>query len=320
MNYSLANSTGNETSDFSENNCFLPVAHGLALITTNAIVGVLGTLGNLLVCVAIVSNARPRRSSNYLLFSLAIADLIITMVCEPLVVAILGKITFFDDCAANLERPYKILSRFSCSASVIHMAAISVDRFIAIAYPLHYKSIVDGYGLKVMLITSWTLPITVPILSAVIPPDFPKGFLGVSMFGLGYATVFLSYSLIVISLVKHRKERIQLRAHSSGDISQSSVEVRVAFTLAIVIIVFTASWFPLVIVLFAAGKLLVKRQGVAFMWIRTLALSNSVMNFVIYGSRMKNFRESYAVFGRKIVGAVRPKCSRTRVYDLSNFS
>ena len=318
MNYSLEN-TNDETSNFSAKDCFLPVAHGVALITANSIVGVCGTLGNLMVCVAVVTNPRLRRSSNYLLFSLAIADLIVTMVCEPLVVAILGKITFFNDCSANLERPYQILSRLSCSASVVHMAAISVDRFIAVVYPLHYKSIVESYGLKVMLIMSWSLPIAVPILSAIIPADFPKGFLGLSMFALGYATVFLSYSLIVISLVKHRKQRNQLRAHSSGDISQSSVEIRVAFTLAIVIIVFTASWFPMVIVFFATGKLLVKRQGTSFMWIRTVALSNSAMNFVIYGSRMRHFREAYVVFGRKILGALRkPKCSRSRVYNLSN--
>ncbi|XP_078372698.1 adenosine receptor A2a-like [Oculina patagonica] len=318
MNYSLENTSNPEPIVPVEPDCSLPVAHGVALISTNAIVGVLGTIGNFLVCVAVVTSPRLRRSSNYLLFSLAIADLIVTMVCEPLVVAVLVKMTFFNDCAANLERPYQILSRLSCSSSVVHMAAISVDRFIAVVYPLHYKSIVETYGLKAMLITSWALPIAVPILAAIIPADFPKGFLGVSMFALGYATVLLSYLLIVISLAKHRKERNQLRAHSSSDITQSSVEIRVAFTLAIVIIVFTASWFPLVTVFFATGKLLVKRHGIAFMWIRTLALSNSAMNFVIYGSRMRNFREAYAVFGRKVLGTVRPTCSRTRVYNVSD--
>ena len=47
-----------------ERDCFLPVVHGIALITTNAIIGMLGTLDNLLVCVAVITNPRLRRSSN----------------------------------------------------------------------------------------------------------------------------------------------------------------------------------------------------------------------------------------------------------------
>ena len=62
------------------NSCFLPMAPGIALITINAIVCVLGSLGNLLVCLAIATNSRLRRASNYLLFSLAIADLIVTLI------------------------------------------------------------------------------------------------------------------------------------------------------------------------------------------------------------------------------------------------
>ena len=64
------------------NSCSLSMAHGIPLIVVNAIVCVLGSLGNLLVCLAIATNSRLRRTSNYLLFSLAVADLIVTLICE----------------------------------------------------------------------------------------------------------------------------------------------------------------------------------------------------------------------------------------------
>jgi len=317
MNYSLEN-TSNETFNLSSKNCSLPLAHGVALITVNSIVGVFGTLGNLLVCVAVITNPYLRRSSNYLLLSLAIADLIVTMVCEPLVVAIFGMRTFVNDCATDLELAYRILSMLSCSASVAHMAAISVDRFIAVVYPLHHRRIMDNCGLKAMLITCWAYPITVPILSFVIPKNFPQGYLGLAMFAASYVTIFLCYSVIVISLVKHRKQGNQLRIRSSRDTSQSRrVEIRVAFTLAIVIIVFTVCWFPLIVIMFATRKPLVKRHGVAYMWMRTLALSNSAINFLVYGSRMQIFREAFFVIGNKIVVSMTPKCSRTRVYNFT---
>ncbi|XP_020630455.1 melanocortin receptor 4-like [Orbicella faveolata] len=183
------------------------------------------------------------------------------MVCEPLLVAILGKITFFNDCAANVERIYKTLSRVSCFASVAHMAAISVDRFISVVYPLRYKSIMESRGLKIMLTASWLFPFTVPILSVSIPDSFPKALLAVGAFTFMYAIIVVFYSLLVAFLVKRRKQRNKLRAHSSGNANQSSVEIRVAFTLAIVISIFTACWFPLMISFFAAGETLVRPQA-----------------------------------------------------------
>ena len=63
------------------------------------------------------------------------ADLIVTMVCEPLVVGIVAKKTFFNDCVSNLRLVYVVSSNFSFPASVSHLAAISVDRFLAVIGP-----------------------------------------------------------------------------------------------------------------------------------------------------------------------------------------
>ena len=315
MNYSFEN-TRNTNANYSVQDCSLPVAHGVALITTNALVCLLGTLGNLLVCVVIATNPRLRRNPNFLLFSLAVADLIVTMVCEPLVVAILAKKTFFNECATSLELPFQILSRLSCSSSVIHMAAISVDRFIAVVFPLHHMYIMESYGLKTMLIASWTVPILVPVLNRFVPQSFPKAFLGLGMFGLCYLIIVVSYLAIVISLLKHKREtnRLGLRSSSNAD---SRVEVRVALTLAIVIAVFTACWIPFFVVFMVTGKLLLKRYGTAYMWIRTLALSNSAMNFLIYGSKLNNFHEGFALICRKAFGILTRIFSRTMVYHVN---
>ena len=211
-----------------------------------------------------------------------------------------------------------ILSMLSCSASVLHMAAISIDRFIAVVFPLHHRAMSDTCRLKAMLITCWAYPISVPILSAVVPPTFPKDIFALLMFAISYGIIFLSYSLIVISLVRHKRQEKQLEMRRNSNAShQTHVEIRVASTLGIVILVFTACWLPFVVVLYATGRLLIKKHGVAYMWIRTLALSNSAINFSIYGSRMQNFREAFAATGRKVLGAFTRQCSRTQVYDLN---
>lgn len=103
LNYS--NTSNAKGTNNSEEDCSLEAAHGISLLTTNLLVCIIGSLGNLLVCVAVGTNPRLRRSSNFLLFSLAIADLIVTMVCEPIFVAVLVKKTFFSDCALSIEVP-----------------------------------------------------------------------------------------------------------------------------------------------------------------------------------------------------------------------
>ena len=124
----MRNNSLGDITNLSASDCSLPLAHGFGLMAANSVGALVGTFGNFLVCTAVLyTSPRLRRCSNYLLVSLAIADLIVTMVCEPLVVGIVAKKTFFNDCASNLELAYVVSSNFSCSASVMHLAAISVD-------------------------------------------------------------------------------------------------------------------------------------------------------------------------------------------------
>ena len=297
----MSNSTSDPPSNFSLEDCSLPIDHGIALISTNAIVGVFGTFGNLLVCVAVATNPRLRRPSNFLLFSLAIADLLVTMVCEPFVVASLAKRTFQNLCAESVEFAYWEIINFSASASVVHMSVISVDRLLAVVWPLRHKSMMGNFGLKPMLGVSWILPFSFFILRKFIqaPPQV-KAFLNLAVLIICYATVFVSYSAIVLSLIRQRKLTEKIRVRSPND-AHFRREIRVAFTLAIVIIVFTVCWFPLFVVFAAAGRSLVKVHGVAQMWIKTLALSNSAINFLIYGARIRNFSSTYVDIFKKIL-------------------
>ena len=182
MNESLENS----------NSCSFPMAHGIPLIAINFIICVLGSLGNFLVCLAITTNSRLRRASNYLLFSLAIADLIVTLVCEPLLLKVIIQRTFFHECTEWLQRTYSLLSQISCSTSVYHMVAISFDRFVAVVFPLRHRNFIEGCGLKLMLIISWSIPILGRVLRAIVPPaTYPGHFFWIGSFCLELFLYFL---------------------------------------------------------------------------------------------------------------------------------
>ena len=131
------------------------------------------------------------------------------------------------------------------------------------------------------------------------------------VFTLCYAIVLVSYFPIVIHLAKQRKQREQMSASPSA--VNSRLTIRVTFTLAIVIVVFTACWFPLFLVhLFIAFAVNAQRPLVK-MWIWTVGLSNSAMNFLIYGARTRNFGHTYVEIFRKILSYAGVKSRRRRV-------
>ena len=285
------------------NSCFLPLAHGIPLITINAIVCVLGSLGNVLVCLAIATNPPLRRASNYLLFSLAIADLIVTLVCEPLILEFISNLTFFHGCITSLKQlVYSALVSLSCQASIIHLATISLDRFVAVGFPLRHKIFMDKGGFKVMLIVSWSIPILVSVLSFIIPPasSLVLSF-GFFIFAFSGLSIFFFNFLIVVVLLHRKKTTRQLRARKVSLKLTARIEVHVTCTLAIATGVFIICWVPpmMILAVFAAKTL--KQNGPLHMWLQTLALSNSAMNFLIYSAKIGDFRDAFVGIVRKIL-------------------
>ena len=166
-------------------------------LTVNAIVGVLGSLGNWLVCWAIATNSRLRRSSNYLLFSLPIADLIVTLICEPIVLKFISQLTFFHKCRTSAEElVYHVLVSLSCQTSFFHLVSIRIDRFVAVAFPVRHKIFMEKGGLNVMLIASWSLPILTSVLFNIIPTGSTPVFdlIGFGIFSFSGFSIFFFFT------------------------------------------------------------------------------------------------------------------------------
>ena len=282
--------------------CSLSVGHGIALVMVNSLAAVLGTFGNILVCTAVLYvNPRLRSCANYLLVSLAIADLIVTMVSEPLFVAVVGKRAFAGDCAANLGLAFDVSSNLSCAASVMHLAAISVDRFLAVIFPLRHGRIMKNYGLKTILIVVWGEALVFTSLRVLFLIE--TYYLVLVSFVVSYALIIGCYLSIVVFLAKEKKRKDALRAKPTVTV-KSKVERRAAVTFAIAIGVFTVSWLPFIVVFYTSGESLLKMHEEASLWLTTLALSNSAVNVLIYSARIRDFRDAFALICRKILRCV----------------
>ena len=106
---------------------------------------------------------------------------------------------------------YHVLVSLSCQTSFFHLVSISIDRFVAVAFPLRHKIFMEKGGLKVMLIASWSLPILNSVLSNTIPTGSNPVFdlIGFVIFSFSGLSIFLFHFLIVVVLLHHRKKTKQ---------------------------------------------------------------------------------------------------------------
>ena len=96
--------------------------------------------GNLIVCIAVLKD--PFRSLKtpftFFVVNLAVADLVVGAVTEPL-----SALTHFREGFSLEVRHYVVPIHmsyfFSCTASVLNLAALTADRLAAISYPLQYR-------------------------------------------------------------------------------------------------------------------------------------------------------------------------------------
>ncbi|XP_058129096.1 uncharacterized protein LOC131287179 [Anopheles ziemanni] len=102
-----------------------------------AIILVFGTAaGNILVCLAIVWERRLQNVTNYFLMSLAITDLMVALSVMPLGILTLVKGRFPLDSEYCLV--WICLDVLFCTASIMHLCTISVDRYLSLRYPMKF--------------------------------------------------------------------------------------------------------------------------------------------------------------------------------------
>ncbi|XP_070165519.1 orexin receptor type 2 isoform X2 [Polyergus mexicanus] len=108
------------------------------LIAMHSIVFVVGLIGNALVCMAVYRNHTMRTVTNYFIVNLAVADLLVLLICLP--PSVLWDVTETWFLGLKLCKTVPYLQTVSVSVSVLTLTFISIDRWYAICFPLRFKS------------------------------------------------------------------------------------------------------------------------------------------------------------------------------------
>ncbi|TRY77539.1 hypothetical protein DNTS_001958 [Danionella cerebrum] len=121
--------------------------------------------GNLLVVISVCFVKKLRQPSNYLIVSLALADLSIALAVMPFVsiTDLIGGRWVFGKFFCNV---FIAMDVMCCTASIMTLCVISIDRYLGITRPLTYPVRQNGWCMAKMVLSVWLLSasITLPPL------------------------------------------------------------------------------------------------------------------------------------------------------------
>ncbi|KAM9710635.1 trace amine-associated receptor 13c-like [Menidia menidia] len=271
-----------------------PPSTSVLISITLSSVSVLTVTLNLLVIISISHFKRLHTPANLLLLSLAVSDCMVGLLIS-LQISLIDGCWFLGDAMCVL---YWVLDHVITSASIGTMVLISVDRYVAIFYPLHYPGKVTLSRARLCVALCWigsALFHCLLLMEGLRKPGLyascsgecvlfvdPVGGLCDLLFsfvGPVSVTVVLYLRVFVVVVTQARAMRAQRAQRPLGLGARSwSSEAKAVRTLAVVVAAFLVCTCPFFCVTLAARDAGVSAASVAVL----LFYFNSTLNPLIY--------------------------------------
>ena len=272
--------------------------HPETIVIINCVLNVplmiISIIGNSLVLTAILKTPSLHSPSIMFLGSLAVSDLLVGLVPQPIYIAY--ELTRFS----FLYQPMTTMAVIAACVSLSTMTAISVDRFLALHYHMRYPDVMTVHRAMYTIVGLWLLNFLVSLLV----------FLKVAAYYLAIATsipiylIISSFSYIKIYkiLCRHQLQIVaQQRAMGSlnneNNTLQSAKSAKNTFLYYIAMILCYTPLFIAMTILFFFPN----HWTVDWNLTDTATFMNSSMNPFLYCWRLRELRRAIVKISRKML-------------------
>ena len=244
-------------------------AHWPIKMSVISVLGVLITLGNIAVLLVIATSVSGwSRNSRYFLLSLTGADSAFGLIVMPLNLWV-SLVKNYTEGPDTLCHVVAFCNATVYSTCMYTLATISLERYIAVFYPLKYSSLMTRKKTIYLIAFAWCFP---PIL--LLPISFPDGIIEVHFStaslvcnplystNVGYSlslTCFIFFPCSIIMTYANlrlwlaaKKQRLKLRKHEMGRRNRPDVASRV---LVPVMTVYYTCWTPCMAAMIYNGRI-----------------------------------------------------------------
>ncbi|GBL90222.1 putative G-protein coupled receptor No9 [Araneus ventricosus] len=130
-------------------------AKNISIIIILGFINAIVIAGNLLVVLAVFASAKLRTVTNFLIVSLAISDLLVGLAVLPYSISLeVLELWIFGELWCQM---WLAVDVWLCTASILNLCAISIDRYLAITRPVHYRTIMSTMKVKLLIAAVWIL-------------------------------------------------------------------------------------------------------------------------------------------------------------------
>ncbi|XP_018552815.1 trace amine-associated receptor 1-like [Lates calcarifer] len=266
---------------------------------------VLTVCGNLLVIISITYFKQLHTPTNYLILSLAVADLLVGVLVLPLTIEF-GVISclYYTTLFCKIQNIFDVTLS---TASILNLCFISIDRYYAVCQPLTYRTKINADSAVVMILVTWSFSILIGITLYIVELklEICQEMCLLEIFLLNALAPFFAFYLpliimlciyLKIFLVAQRQARsihnTNCQSTKSGA-TVSKMERKATKTLATVLGAFLMCWLPYflcyTIQFFSFLSLPVQLLEALICF----ALSNSMFNPFIYALFYSWFRSAF---------------------------
>ena len=262
--------------------------------------------GNTLVLVAIYRSPQLQIVSNFFLASLAMADLFVGMVIDPVLIAkTIKNVNSFDK--DWLAIAAVVLSLQSVTATVYNLCIVSIDRYFAITNVFKYAEIITPRRCVLAIATVWVLSIFFGFSRFFVKDDKDLPALwsiaSVITFIIPFCVIaFCYFKIFRVAKTQSRRIVTTNTAFACQQWRQCKRDRKAAYTVGIIIGIFLAFFFPNLVLSSLQNstqdECYKQKLDYYYFWFTILNFGGSAINPWIYGLRNQEFRYAF----RKMLG------------------
>ena len=264
----------------------------ISIIVINTPFAIFAVLSNLLIVITIGKSQELRVPANILLGSLAVTDLLVGLITQPLFIT-WRLMLHYPSTICNSEVVHSLYECFlhlCAGGSFLSLAYLSTDRFLAVSKPLHYRANVTTTQAARNMVILWLAWIGIVVLRYSGIDEETNQTITSAI--AGTLVIYLVAAQIALIVSVKRNSIHDLLSEGNATVIASKREARIALTIVYIFLALLVFLLPAVVVQIVLGFTSSNKSKTELNLAISALLINSSVNPLIYFWRGRDLRKA----------------------------